>query len=138
MSGIAGAFVLPRSHSQGTVYDRLKHMVPKLENRGQAGFGLAAFMHANGTRYIRSGRPPRELMTLDCDGQDSNFRPHVAIAHIRSPSSKENGGLPQPVDNHKAGCRHLVLSSNGALANTNELRKELIAQGHRPTSYPSI
>jgi glutamine phosphoribosylpyrophosphate amidotransferase len=131
MSGIAGAFVLPSSHSQGTVYDRLKHMVPKLENRGQVGFGLAAFMHANGTRYMRSGRPPRELMTLDCDGQDANFRPHVAIAHIRSPSSKENGGsLAQPVDNQKAGCHQLVLSSNGALANTDELRKELIAQGH--------
>lgn len=106
MSGIAGAFVLPSSHSQETVYNRLKHMVPKLDNRGQAGFGLAAFMHAKGIRYIRSCRPPRELVTIDCDGQDANFRPHVAIAHIRNPSSQENGGnVAQPVDNHKAGCR---------------------------------
>lgn len=34
MSGVAGAFLLPSSRSQRTVYDQLKHMVPKLENRG--------------------------------------------------------------------------------------------------------
>ncbi|MEX2697190.1 hypothetical protein [Rhizobium mongolense] len=131
MSGIAGAFVLPSSHSQETVFNRLKHMVPKLDNRGQAGFGIAAFMHAKGIRYIRSCRPPRELVTIDCDGQDANFKPHVAIAHIRNPSSKENGGsVAQPVDNHKAGYRHLALSLNGALVNADELRKELLAQGH--------
>ncbi|MCA6108003.1 hypothetical protein [Bradyrhizobium cenepequi] len=35
MSGVAGAYLLPSSRSQKTVYDQLKHMVPAVENRGQ-------------------------------------------------------------------------------------------------------
>ncbi|MFH0302674.1 hypothetical protein AAFX91_37025 [Bradyrhizobium sp. 31Argb] len=131
MSGIAGAFLLP-SRSQKTVYDRLKHMVPKLENRGQAGFGVAAFMHAKGFQYTKSCRPPRDFATIDYDEQGANFRPHVAIAHIRTPSSRENSdGDVQPLDNHKAGHRHLTVCLNGALANADELKEELLAQGYR-------
>lgn len=129
MSGVAGAFLLPCSRSHETVYDRLKHMVPKLENRGQAGFGVSAFMHSKGFQYTKSCRPPRELVTIDYDQQDTNFRPHVAIAHIRNPSSKDRSDSDhQPFDNQKAGYQHLAVCLNGALVNADELRNELPAQ----------
>lgn len=87
MSGVAGAFLLPSSHSQQTVYDRLKHMVPKLALRGQAGFGLAAYMHGKRVQYTRSSQSPSELINFDYNEQYANFRPRAAIAHISSPSS---------------------------------------------------
>ncbi|WP_246174091.1 hypothetical protein [Bradyrhizobium paxllaeri] len=132
MSGVAGAVLLPSSHSQETVYDRLKHMLPKLALRGQAGFGFAAFMHEKHVQYTKSSQPPCELTTIDCSDQYANLRPRVAIAHVRSPSSREHDESDfQPVHNHKAGCRHLAISLDGALVNADELKKELFAQGHR-------
>jgi hypothetical protein len=43
MPGITGVYALPSSVLQETFYGALKHRVPNLENRGQGGFGLAAF-----------------------------------------------------------------------------------------------
>ncbi|WFU14691.1 class II glutamine amidotransferase [Bradyrhizobium sp. CB3481] len=131
MSGVAGAVLLPSSHSQETVYDRLKHMLPKLALRGQAGFGLAAFMHEKRVQYTKSSRPPREFTTIDYHEQDADFRPRAAIAHIRSPSSREHDESDvQPVHNDQAGRRHLAISLDGALLNADELRKELLGQGY--------
>ncbi|WOH64063.1 hypothetical protein [Bradyrhizobium sp. BWA-3-5] len=131
MSGVAGAVLLPSSRSRETVYDRLKHMLPKLALRGQAGFGLAAFMHEKRVQYTKSSQPPRDLTTIDYDEQYADFRPHAAIAHIRSPSSREHDENDvQPVHNHQAGYRHLAISLDGALVNADEIRKELLAQGH--------
>ncbi|MCP3392130.1 hypothetical protein NLM27_25430 [Bradyrhizobium sp. CCGB12] len=131
MSGVAGAFVLPSSRSKKTAYDQLKHMVPKLENRGQAGFGVAAFMHEGGFQYTKSCRPPGKLARIGHDEQDARFRANVAIAHVRTPSFtvKSYADL-QPLDNHKAGLRHLAVCLNGALVNADELREELRTEGH--------
>lgn len=131
MSGVAGVFLLPSSHSQETVYDRLQHMLPKLALRGQAGFGLAVFMHEKRVQYTKSSQPARELTTNDYNEQYANFRPRVAIAHIRSPSNRERDESDvQPVHNHKDGFRHLTISLDGALVNADELREELLVQGH--------
>ncbi|MDF0492902.1 hypothetical protein [Bradyrhizobium yuanmingense] len=131
MSGVAGAFVLPSSRSKKTVYDQLKHMVPKLENRGQAGFGVAAFMHEGGFQYTKSCRPPRKLAGIDHNEQDARFRSNAAIAHVRTPSfrGKSYADL-EPLDNHKAGFRHLAVCLNGALVNADELSEALRAEGH--------
>ncbi|WP_247971166.1 class II glutamine amidotransferase [Bradyrhizobium sp. 195] len=131
MSGVAGAFLLPSSRSQRTVYDQLKHMVPKLENRGQEGFGVAAFMHEERFQHTKSGRPAGKLASVDFTEQDAHFRPHVAIAHVRTPSHREKSDADfQPFDNHRASCRRLTVCLNGALVNADELRKELHAEGH--------
>ncbi|WP_247513622.1 hypothetical protein [Bradyrhizobium sp. 157] len=131
MSGVAGAFLLPSSHSQHTVYDRLKHLLPKLALRGQAGFGLAAYMHGKRVQYTRSFQSPSELETFDYNELYANFRPHAAIAHISSPSRREQDESDvQPVNNDKAGFRHLAISLDGALVNADELREELLVQGY--------
>ncbi|WP_247418987.1 class II glutamine amidotransferase [Bradyrhizobium sp. 159] len=131
MSGVAGAFLLPSSRSQRTVYDQLKHMVPKLENRGQEGFGVAAFMHEERFQHTKSCRPAGKLAGVDFTEQDAHFRPHVAIAHVRTPSHREKSDADfQPFDNHKTSCRRLTVCLNGALVNADELRKELHAEGH--------
>lgn len=54
MSGIAAAFRCASSDSRATVYDRLKHMIPKLALRGQAGIDVVTFMHKEGVRYTRA------------------------------------------------------------------------------------
>ncbi|WP_145963759.1 hypothetical protein [Bradyrhizobium algeriense] len=73
MSGIAGAFLLPSSRSQNTPYDRLKHMVPKLGNRGRAEYGVAAFMRAKGFQYKRSvdhhANSQRLMITIRISGR---------------------------------------------------------------------
>ncbi|WP_445220059.1 hypothetical protein ACKWRH_08060 [Bradyrhizobium sp. Pa8] len=131
MSGVAAAFLSPSSNSRATVYDRLKHMVPKLALRGQAGVSVAAFMPKEGVRYPRVLQSSCESVRIEHDEQDSNFRPHVAIAHIcsRHRGSSADGDL-QPIRNN-AGSRHLVISLDGALVNPRELRGELITQGRR-------
>ncbi|MGY4327311.1 hypothetical protein ACVWWG_001728 [Bradyrhizobium sp. LB7.2] len=65
MSGVAGALLLPSSRSQRTVYDELKHMVPKLENRGREGFGVAAFMHEERFQHTKSCQLAGTLAGVD-------------------------------------------------------------------------
>ncbi|MGV7214881.1 hypothetical protein [Bradyrhizobium sp. UFLA05-112] len=131
MSGVAAAFLPPLSSSQVTVYDRLKDMVPKLALRGQAGFGVAAFMHEKGLRFARSLQSTAKLAPTECNERDQNFRPHVAIAHIRSLRRSSNGdGDFQPVHKDGPSARHLTISLDGALVNARELKEELLAEGH--------
>lgn len=131
MSGVAGAFLLPSSRSQKTACDQLKHMVPKLENRGQAGFGVAAFMHEGGFQYTKSCRPPRKLARIDHDHRHARFRSNAAIAHVRTPSFRETSFADlQPLGNNKTGFRHLAVCLNGAFVNADELSKELRDGGH--------
>lgn len=40
MTGVAAAFLCPSSNLGATAYDRVKHMVPKLAHRGQAGVSV--------------------------------------------------------------------------------------------------
>ncbi|WP_229186743.1 hypothetical protein [Bradyrhizobium oropedii] len=128
MSGIAAAFLLPWSSSHQTVYDRLKHMLPKLSLRGQAGVGIAAFMHDKGVRYKTASRP-HELRAIDKDEQDLEFTPHVAIAHVRGRVCTEGESDDQPTPNRRATSRQLTISLDGALVNAREIRAELVAQG---------
>ncbi|WP_229172244.1 hypothetical protein [Bradyrhizobium altum] len=130
MSGIAAAFLLPWSNSHQTVYDRLAHMLPKLALRGQAGVGVAAFMHNKGIRYKRASQPSHELSAIDNDEQDLEFNPHVAIAHIRGRTRRDGESDDQPARNRKANTHQLTMFLDGALANAPELRAELAAQGH--------
>lgn len=130
MSGVAAAFRCSSSTSRATVYDRLRHMVPKLALRGQAGVGVAAFMHDKGPRYARALQSSCDALRIDCNEQD--FRPHVAIAHICSRCRGTNdGSLAQPI-RHNAGVgRSLAISLDGALVNARELRGELLSEGYR-------
>ncbi|GGI31271.1 MULTISPECIES: hypothetical protein [Bradyrhizobium] len=132
MSGVAAAFLCSSSKSRATVYDRLKHMVPKLAFRGQAGVGIAAFMHKEGVRYARALQSSCDSVRIEHDEQDPNFRPHVAIAHIRSRCRGiSDGGDLQPIHNNAGTSRSLAISLDGALVNGRELRGELLAQGYR-------
>lgn len=118
MSGAAGAFLLPSSRSQRPVSDQLKHMVPKLENRAQRGFGVAASMHEERFQHTKSCRPAGKLADVDFTEQDAHSRPHVAIAHVRTPSHREKSDADfQPFDNHKTSRRRLTVCLNGALVN---------------------
>ncbi|WP_245286783.1 class II glutamine amidotransferase [Bradyrhizobium sp. ARR65] len=130
MSGVAGAFLLPSSNSKETVLDRLKHMLPKLALRGQAGFGVVGFMHNKGVRYARSSRSPCQLSTIDYDEPDLEFKPHVAIAHVHGRSPRENEKRNnQPFQNHRVASRYLTIAVDGALVNSGELREELLSHG---------
>lgn len=118
MSGVAGAFLLPSGRSQKTVYDQLKHMIPKLENRGQGEVGVAAFVHEERLQHTKSCRPAGKLAGVDFTEQDTHFRPHVAIAHVRTPPHRQKSDANfQPYDNHKTSCRRLTVCLNGALVN---------------------
>ncbi|MGY8663842.1 hypothetical protein Q3C01_15930 [Bradyrhizobium sp. UFLA05-109] len=132
MSGLAAAFLCPSSNSPARVYDRLEHMIPKLILRGQAGVGVAAFMHERGVRYARALRPSCGSVRIVHDERDCTFSPHVAIAHIRS-RYRRNGddGDIQPIHNNAGTSRHLAISLDGALVNACEFREDLLAQGHR-------
>ncbi|WP_225649028.1 hypothetical protein [Bradyrhizobium australafricanum] len=130
MSGIAAAFLLPWSSSHQTVYDRLKHMLSKLSLRGQAGVGIAAFMHNKGVRYKTASRPSHELRAIDKDEQDLEFLPHVAIAHVRDRVCTQGESDDRPTSNRRAASRQLTISLDGALVNAREIRAEVIAQGH--------
>ncbi|MET4607734.1 amidophosphoribosyltransferase [Bradyrhizobium sp. JR4.1] len=132
MSGVAAAFLCSSSNSRATVYDRLKHMLPKLALRGQAGIGVAAFMNKEGIRYARALEPSCDSVRIEYDEQDPKFRPHVAIAHIRSRCREtSDGGEVQPIHHNAGISRHLAISLDGALVNARELREELLAQGYR-------
>ncbi|MGY4353535.1 amidophosphoribosyltransferase [Bradyrhizobium sp. i1.3.1] len=132
MSGVAAAFLYSSNNSRATVYDRLKHMIPKLALRGQAGVGVAAFMHNEGIRYARALQSSCDSVRIEPDQQDPNFRPHVAIAHIRSRGcgTSDGGELP-PIHHNASTTRHLAISLDGALVNARELRGELLAHGYR-------
>lgn len=127
MSGIAAAFLCASSDSRATVYDRLKHMVPKLALRGQAGVDVAAFMHKEGFRCSTALQFSSDSLR-GCGEQDQNFRPHVAIAQIRS----RRGGIRDvwPIHHNAGTGRALAVSLDGALVNAHELRGELLEQGH--------
>ncbi|WP_246740492.1 hypothetical protein [Bradyrhizobium sp. LCT2] len=128
MSGVAAAFLWSPKNSRSTVYDRIKHMVPRLALRGQAGIGIAAFMHKEGVRYARALKSPCGSMRIEADTQHPNFRPHVAIAHIGS----RCGGIGDHPIHHSSGTsRNLAISLDGALVNGHELRAELLARGYR-------
>lgn len=132
MSGVAAAFRCSSSNSSATVYDRLTHMIPRLALRGQAGVGVAAFMHEQGIRYGRALQSSCDSLRVDCDEQDRGFRPHVAVAHIRSRCrGSSDGGDLQTIHNNDGTSRHLSISLDGALANACELRGELLSQGYR-------
>ncbi|WP_439373186.1 hypothetical protein [Bradyrhizobium sp. DASA03120] len=131
MSGIAAAFLRSSSNSRATVYDQLKHMVPKLALRGQAGIGVATFMHKEGVRYASALQSSCDSVLIEDGEDDPNFRPHVAIAHIHSRRRGISGGDLQPIHKNAGTSRHLSISMDGALVNGPELRGELLAQGHR-------
>ncbi|MCS3689368.1 amidophosphoribosyltransferase [Bradyrhizobium elkanii] len=130
MSGIAAAFLLPWSNSHQTVYDRLARMLAKLALRGQAGVGVAAFMHNNGIRYKSASQPSCELSAIDSDEQDLKFNPHVAIAHVRGRTCSDGESDDQPSCNRRANTHQLAMFLDGALANAAEVRAELATQGH--------
>ncbi len=93
-------------------------MVPKLENRAQRGFGVAASMHEERFQHTKSCRPAGKLADVDFTEQDAHSRPHVAIAHVRTPSHREKSDADfQPFDNHKTSRRRLTVCLNGALVN---------------------
>ncbi|MGL3104727.1 hypothetical protein [Bradyrhizobium sp. BR 1432] len=133
MSGVAAAFLYSSSTSTATVYDQLKHMIPKLALRGQAGVGVAAFMHKRGIRYGRALPSSRDSVRIEPIEQDRSFRPHVAIAQIRSRSrgSSDRDDDLQPIHNNEGTSHHLAISLDGALVNARELRGELLTQGQR-------
>lgn len=132
MPGVAAAFLSFSNNSSATVYDRLKHMVPKLALRGQAGVCVAAFMPNEGFRYARTLQLSCDSVRIEHDEQDPNFRPHVAIAHIRSRYSQiRHDGDFQPARRIAGNSRHLAISLDGALVNARVLRGELLAKGHR-------
>lgn len=117
MSGAARAFLLPSSRSQRPVSDQLKHMVPKLENRAQGGSALPHLCMKNGFN-IQSHAGQGRLADVDFTEQDAHSRPHVAIAHVRTPSHREKSDADfQPFDNHKTSCRRLTVCLDGALVN---------------------
>ncbi|MCK1641436.1 hypothetical protein IVA95_28770 [Bradyrhizobium sp. 157] len=89
-------------------------------------------MHKEGTRYARALQSSRHSVRIEYDVRDPSFRPHVAIAHIRSRCRGiRDGGDLQPIHNKAGTSRHLAISLDGALVNARELREELLAQGHR-------
>ncbi|WP_244522238.1 hypothetical protein [Bradyrhizobium embrapense] len=130
MSGIAAAFLLPWNNSHQTVYDRLTLMLPKLALRGQAGVGVAAFMHNKGIRYKSASQPSRELSAVGIDERDLKFNPHVAIAHVRGRTRRDAKSDDQPARNRRTNTHQLAMFLDGALANAPEVRAELVAQGH--------
>lgn len=134
MSGVAAAFLCPSSHSPSTAYDRLKHMIPKLALRGQAGVGVAAFMHKQGFRYGRALQSSSGSVRIEPSEQDRSFRPHVAIAQVRSGCSElSDGGDIRPIHNNGSTRRHLAVSLDGALVNARELRREFLSKQQRTT-----
>ncbi len=132
MSGVAAAFLCSSTNSRASVYDRLEHMIPKLALRGQAGVGVAAFMHSEGIRYARALQSSCGSARIEPYQQDPNFKPHVAIAQIRSRCRGTSDGGELPPLHHNAGTtHHLAISFDGALVNSRELRGELLAHGYR-------
>ncbi|WP_083633117.1 hypothetical protein [Bradyrhizobium sp. NAS96.2] len=89
-------------------------------------------MRKEGVRYAKVLQPSCDSARIEHDEKDPTFRPHVAIAHIRSrrrePSDR---GILQPIHINAGTSRHLTISFDGALVNARELRGELLAQGHR-------
>lgn len=89
MSGVAGAFLLPSGRSQRTVYDQLKHMVPKLENRGLGEVGVAAFVHEERLQHTKSCRPAGKLAGVDFTEQGHAFQAACSYSVSRSLSQRE-------------------------------------------------
>lgn len=82
------------------------------------GVGVAAFVHEERLQHTKSCPPAGKLAGVDFTKQDTHFRPHVAIAHVRTPSHREKSDANfQPYDNHKTSCRRLTVCLNGALVN---------------------
>lgn len=82
------------------------------------GGGVAASMHEERFQHTKSCRPAGRLADVDFTEQDAHSRPHVAIAHVRTPSHREKSDADfQPFDNHKTCCRRLTVCLNGALVN---------------------
>ncbi|WP_245284277.1 hypothetical protein [Bradyrhizobium sp. WSM2254] len=105
-------------------------MVPKLALRGQAGVSVAAFMHDKGLRYVRALQSSCDALRIDCNEQE--FRPHVAIAHIRNRyRGTGDGGVVHPIHQNADAGRSLAISLDGALVNAHELREELLYEGYR-------
>ncbi|MEK9282335.1 hypothetical protein MTR72_22315 [Bradyrhizobium sp. ISRA442] len=125
MSGVAGAFICASSEPSSRVVDQLKKMIPTLALRGQAGVVVSAFMQERGIRYGTAFQSNDNSVRIDCIEQEPRFRPHVAIAQIRSGSCGTRGDG----DAHSIPSRHFAISLDGALANARELRSELRAQG---------
>ncbi|WP_245471726.1 hypothetical protein [Bradyrhizobium nanningense] len=130
MSGVAGAFLCSPNEPSPRVVDQLKKMIPTLALRGQAGVLVAAFMKKRGIRYGRAFQSADSSVRIDRIEQESRFRPHVAIAQIRSRSCGSGGDDDvQSIPAAAGTSRHFAISLDGALVNAHELRSELIAQG---------
>ncbi|WP_271611589.1 hypothetical protein [Bradyrhizobium sp. CCBAU 21362] len=125
MSGVAGAFVCASSEPLSRVVDQLKKMIPTLALRGQAGVAVSAFMQERGIRYGGAFQWKDNSVRIDCIEQEARFRPHVAIAQIRSGSCATGGDG----DVRSTPSRHFAISLDGALVNAHELRSELLAEG---------
>ncbi|MET4790895.1 glutamine phosphoribosylpyrophosphate amidotransferase [Bradyrhizobium japonicum] len=125
MSGVAGAFLCASSEPWSRVVDQLKKMIPTLALRGQAGVAVSAFMQERGIRHGRAFQSDDNSLRIDGIEQEPRFRPHVAIAQIRSGSCGTRGDG----DVQSTPSRHFAISLDGALVNAHELRSELLAQG---------
>ncbi|WP_271567096.1 hypothetical protein [Bradyrhizobium sp. CCBAU 11386] len=125
MSGVAGAFLSASSEPSSRVVDQLKKMIPTLALRGQAGVAVSAFMQERGIRHGRAFQSDDNSVRIDCIEQEPRFRPHVAIAQIRSGFCGTGGDG----DVRSTPSRHFAISMDGALVNAHELRSELLAEG---------
>ncbi|WIW50587.1 hypothetical protein ML401_36450 (plasmid) [Bradyrhizobium sp. 62B] len=132
MSGIAAAFVRPLSSSPVTVYERLKHMIPRLAGRGQAGISVAAFMRKQGMAYGEARWSSSESVRIEHNEQNPRFQPHVAIAHIRCGCGElSNGGDVLPIVSKATAGRRLALALDGAMVNARAIRDEYLTQEQR-------
>ncbi|TWB64531.1 glutamine phosphoribosylpyrophosphate amidotransferase [Bradyrhizobium sacchari] len=104
-------------------------MVSKLALRGQAGVGVAAFMHEEGVRYGGALESSCDAERIIDAQQDPNFRPHVAIAQIHNRRRAITDG--DDLHYNASTSRNLAISVDGALVNARELREELLAQGYK-------
>lgn len=128
MSGVAGAFLCSSTEPSPRVVNQLKTMIPTLALRGQAGVVVAAFMQERGIRYGRAFQSADNSVRIDCIEQDPRFRPHVAIAQIRSRSCGSGGdGDMQPIPAGTGISGYFAISLDGAFVNADELKDELLA-----------
>ncbi|QAU43812.1 hypothetical protein XH83_35605 (plasmid) [Bradyrhizobium sp. CCBAU 53351] len=91
-------------------------------------------MHKQGIRYGRAFQSSSASVRIDPNEQDRRFRPHVAIAQVRSRCRELSDGVDlQSIHNNAGTSRHLAISLDEALVNARELRGAFLAQEQRST-----
>ena len=117
MCGIIG--IIGRAEVAPLLVDGLR----RLEYRGYDSAGIATISEG---RIIRR-RAPGKLVNLDNSIREQPVPGHIGIGHTRWATH----GAPTENNAHPHGDDRVVLVHNGIIENFHDLRRELVAAGHK-------